>query len=266
MKTAPLALIGGQGVFTKELQDALLDGRIDLAVHSLKDLPTITPDSLTLAAIPPREDARDALVLPIGSDIASPSLAALPMNVTVGTSSLRRAAQLKYIRPDVQIKELRGNVDTRLRRLDEGGYDAIILAAAGLKRLNLGARISLALNPLEMLPAIGQGALGLECRTADATTRDLLSPLDDLQTHAACVAERSLLRHLGGGCQLPIAGHALVFREVLHLQGLVANTIGTRVLRASCEGSLAEAANLGETLARDLLAQGAQAFITPAIL
>jgi len=263
LKTAPLSLIGGQGVFTKELQDALLDERIDLAVHSLKDLPTITPEALTLAAIPPREDARDALVLPTGSDIAMPSLAALPPNATIGTSSMRRAAQLKYVRPDIHIKELRGNVDTRLRRLDEGEYDAIILAAAGLNRLGLSARISLALNPLEMLPAIGQGALGLECRASDTATRDLLSALDDVQTHQACIAERSLLRHLGGGCQLPIAGHALVFRDMLYVQGLVANPLGTRVLRASCEGSLSDAARLGETLAHDLLAQGAQALITP---
>lgn len=278
LKTAPLSLIGGQGVFTKEIQDALLDERIDLAVHSLKDLPTVTPEALTLAAIPAREDARDALVLPLtsplvsplisstGNNIAASSLAALPQGAMVGTSSMRRAAQLKYVRPDIRIKELRGNVDTRLRLLDEGQYDAIILAAAGLNRLGLSARISLALNPLEMLPAIGQGALGLECRASDTTTRDLLTALDDVQTHAACIAERALLRHLGGGCQLPIAGHALVFREMLHLQGLVANPSGTRVLRSSCEGTLADAARLGETLAHDLLAQGAQAFITSAIL
>ncbi len=266
LKTAPLALIGGQGVFTKELEEALLERRIDVAVHSLKDLPTVTPKDLTIAAFPTREDARDALVLPTNHTFDAPSLATLPRAASVGTSSLRRAAQLLYVRPDLQIKELRGNVDTRLRKLDAGEYDAIILAAAGLRRLGLSERISSYLTPIEMLPAIGQGALGLECRADDERTINLLSPLDDARTRAACIAERSLLRTLGGGCQLPIAGHALVYLDVLHLQGLVANTSGTHVVRSSSEGALQDAARIGETLARDLLIQGAEGLLSPAIL
>ncbi|HEX7957933.1 MAG TPA: hydroxymethylbilane synthase, partial [Pyrinomonadaceae bacterium] len=199
----PLSTIGGQGAFTKELEVALLDGRVDVAVHSLKDLPTVTPEGLAITATPEREDPRDALVLRAGAVSEGASLRNLAPGAVVGTSSLRRIAQLKHLRPDVRVKDLRGNVDTRLRKLDEGAYDALILASAGLRRLGLGARISAAVEPAEMLPAVGQGALGVETRADDRETNALVARLDDRRTRAAVLAERALLRSLGGGCQVP---------------------------------------------------------------
>jgi hydroxymethylbilane synthase len=258
LKSAPLAVIGGQGVFTKELEDALLENRIDIAVHSLKDLPSRLPDALHLAAITEREDARDALVLPLDKDSANfNSLRDLPQGATVGTSSPRRLSQLKHLRPNLHVRELRGNVDTRLRKLDTSEYDAIILAAAGLRRLNLKSRISFAIPTDEMLPAIGQAALGLETRADDMATRSRVEALKHPPTHAACTSERALLRHLGGGCQFPIAGYAQVNGTDLHLRGLVADPTGTTIIRDELHGAADEAELIGEQLAARLLRQGA---------
>jgi hydroxymethylbilane synthase len=253
----PLSTIGGQGAFTKELEVALLDRRVDVAVHSLKDLPTITPEGLSITATPEREDARDALVLRAGSAAQTDSLKGLAEGAVVGTSSLRRIAQLKHLRPDVQIKDLRGNVDTRLRKLDEGEYDALILASAGLRRLGLGERINVAIEPGEMLPAVGQGSLGIETRADDRQTNALVTRLDDPRTRAAVLAERALLRSLGGGCQVPIAAHATVEGGRLSLDGLVATLDGTKVLRESLDGDATDAALVGEELAARLLERGA---------
>jgi hydroxymethylbilane synthase len=262
MKDAPLAVIGGKGVFTKELEEALLDNRIDLAVHSLKDLPTILPGGLCIAAITEREDTRDALVLRAGLSLNSPSLKNLPGASVVGTSSLRRLAQLKHLRPDIGIKDLRGNVDTRLRKLDAGDYDAVILAAAGLRRLGLAHRISASISTEEMLPAVGQGALAIETRAQDSRTLKLVAPLDHVATRAACTAERALLRSLGGGCQLPIAGHAVVAENHLRLEGLVAGLSGEVIIRDALEGEAAEARKLGEVLGEQLLKRGAASLLS----
>ena len=199
VKTQPLGQIGGQGLFTKELQRALLDGQIDLAVHSLKDLPTAPVDGLSLAAVPPRESTADVLVSNIVKQIEQ-----LPPSARIGTGSLRRKAQLLHLRPDLQVEEIRGNVDTRLRKLDEGQYDAIVLAEAGLRRLGLAERIVQVIPRSLMLPAVGQGALGIEARADDAATCNLLAPLDDAATHQAVLAERSLLLTLRGGCLAPV--------------------------------------------------------------
>jgi hydroxymethylbilane synthase len=251
----PLTVIGGKGVFTKELEEALLDGRIDLAVHSLKDLPTILPDGLALSAITEREDPRDALILRTGLQIESPTIVDLPEKAIVGTSSQRRMAQLRTLRHDVLIKDLRGNVDTRLRKLDEGQYDAIILASAGLRRLGWAERISSALSINEMLPAVGQGALGLETRENDSETIEIIQPLNHEQTNIACKAERAFLRGLGGGCQLPIAGHAVVNNETVFLRGLLSDETFTEIKRGEIEGNINEAEQIGETLANQLLGQ-----------
>jgi hydroxymethylbilane synthase len=263
LKTAPLSIIGGQGVFTKELEQALLARRIDLAVHSLKDLPTVLPDALALAAIPQREDARDCLVLPQtferhASDL---SITTLPHGARVGTSSPRRAAQLRYLRSDLIVKELRGNVDTRLRKLDEGEYDAIILAVAGLKRLGLDDRISVPIATSEMLPAVAQGALGIEICADDEETHELLTPLDDERTRAECTAERALLRGLGGGCQLPIAAHAELLFDVLRLEASVATPDGKRSIRESLEEDKNAPRELGEQLAMLLIERGATSLL-----
>ncbi|HEV2859657.1 MAG TPA: hydroxymethylbilane synthase [Pyrinomonadaceae bacterium] len=264
MRDVPLAVIGGQGAFTKELETALLERRVDIAVHSLKDLPTIVPEGLSIAAVPAREDPRDALVLKAGTDAGGASLSRLPEGATVGTSSLRRIAQLRHLRPDVQIKDLRGNVDTRLRKLDEGGYDALILASAGLRRLGLAARISAPVEPAEMLPAVGQGALGVETRADDEAAGALVSRLDHAPTRAAVVAERALLRHLGGGCQVPIAAHATVEGDRLILDGLVAALDGGRLIRDRLESATADAASAGERLAARLNERGASSLLARA--
>ncbi|HWS99878.1 MAG TPA: hydroxymethylbilane synthase [Pyrinomonadaceae bacterium] len=259
LKDAPLTVIGGKGVFTKELEEALLDGRIDLAVHSLKDLPTVLPGGLRIAAITEREDARDALVLRAGFEVERPSIETLPRGATVGTSSPRRVAQLKHLRPDLNVRELRGNVDTRLRKLDAGDYDAIILASAGLRRLGLAERISAPVETEEMLPAVGQGALGIETRDADEETVSMAATVNDERTRAACTAERALLRELGGGCQLPIAAHAVMVGEGrLRLNGLVAVPSGETVIRDSVEGAAADAEQLGLELALRLRERGAE--------
>lgn len=252
----PLSVIGGKGVFTKELEDALLDERIDVAVHSLKDLPTMVPGELIIAAICKRDDPRDALVLRSQKQ-ALASLQALPNGATVGTSSPRRLAQLKHLRRDLVIRELRGNVDTRLRKLDEGQYDALILACAGLRRLGLDNRISAPLPASEMLPAVGQGALGIETRADDKDTLEAVSKLDHKFTRLACTAERALLRSLGGGCQLPIAAYAVVREKKIRLDGLVAERQGNRIIRDRIVGGLNEAEEIGKRLAEQLLNQGA---------
>jgi hydroxymethylbilane synthase len=259
MLDVPLAVIGGKGVFTKELEEALLAEEIDLAVHSLKDLPTTLPDNLAISAVTEREDARDALILREGAaDAEEASLRGLPPQAIVGTSSLRRQAQLKHLRPDVSIKDLRGNVDTRLRKLDEGGYDAIILASAGLRRLGFERRINASLAHAEMLPAVGQGALGIETRANDARTNALVSLLEHAPTRAACTAERALLFALGGGCQVPIAAHAFMEDGKIRLDALVAALDGRRVIRDGLEDDAAHAARAGETLAGRLRASGAE--------
>jgi hydroxymethylbilane synthase len=257
----PLAVIGGQGAFTKELEQALLDRRIDIAVHSLKDLPTVIPEGLAIAAVTEREDPRDALVLREGEGAGVASLRDVPKGATVGTSSQRRVAQLKHLRPDVVLKDVRGNVDTRLRKLDAGWYDALILASAGLRRLDLAHRISAALGVEEMLPAVGQGALGVETRD-DGEAARLVAWLDHWPTRVACMAERALLRRLGGGCQVPIAAHGTVLEGgVLRLEGLVAALDGAEVIRDSIEAD-AEPDQLGEALAARLLERGAASLLT----
>jgi hydroxymethylbilane synthase len=266
LKDAPLSIIGGKGVFTREIEEALLDGRIDLAVHSLKDLPTILPAGLTIAAITEREDARDALVLRAGMSLAHPSIQSLPEGTVVGTSSLRRLAQLKHLRTDLDMTDLRGNVDTRLRKLDAGDYDAVILAAAGLRRLGFAERISAPITTAEMLPAVSQGALGLETRDGDARIIERLAPLDHAPTRLACTAERAMLRGLGGGCQLPIAAYGEVIGDRLRLEGLTAALSGEIVIREALEGAASDAAQLGETLAARLLERGAVSLLDGLIM
>src|SRR5436190_17488395 len=256
IKSDPLSVIGGKGVFTKELEDALLDGRIDLAVHSLKDLPTTLPEGLSISSIGKRSDPRDALVLKEPRDISS--LRDLPPGAVIGTSSPRRLAQLKSLRPDLDVKDLRGNVDTRLRKLDEGEYDALLLASAGLIRLGLENRISLAIATDEMLPAVGQGAIAIETRAGDEFTTDKVSQLNHEATRIACLAERALLRTLGGGCQLPIAAYATVREKRIKLDGLVADPQGQRIVRDRISGGLEEAEQLGTQLGERLLDQGAK--------
>jgi hydroxymethylbilane synthase len=256
VKNDPLSVIGGKGVFTKELEDALLDGRIDIAVHSLKDLPTILPDGLSIAAICEREDARDALVLRAG--VQNGSLLHLPEGAVVGTSSQRRLAQLKALRSDVVVRDLRGNVDTRIRKLDEGQYDAVILASAGLVRLGLQQRISARIAVREMLPAVGQGAIAIETRSKNEFAVQSAAQLDHRETRLACFAERAFLRSLGGGCQLPIAAHGVLDGDVLTLDGLVAKPDGSAILRGSLSGPPNDAETLGFQLADDLIARGAR--------
>ena len=258
VKSDPLSVIGGKGVFTKELEDALLDGRIDLAVHSLKDLPTILPDDLFISAICEREDARDALVMRSDLRVEDGSLVNLPDGAVVGTSSQRRLAQLKALRSDVLVKDLRGNVDTRIRKLDEGQYDAVILASAGLVRLGLESRISARVAVSEMLPAVGQGAIAIETRADNVLAVETTSKLDHRETRLACLAERAFLRGLGGGCQLPIAAHATIDGDALSLHGLVAKPDGSEIWRDSLSGNLENAEQLGSTLATKLLERGAR--------
>ncbi len=244
---APLAQIGGQGLFTREIEAALIAGKIDLAVHSLKDVPTEIPPGLTLAAICEREDARDVLVTRHHC-----ALRDLPHGARIGTSSLRRAAQLRTYRADFQIVNLRGNVDTRLRKSETDAYDAIVLAAAGLIRLGHTNRIAEFLSPDVMLPAPGQGALAVQIRADDADTRALVTPLDHAPTRAAIEAERAFLRALGGGCQVPLAAFAQVSGDALHLRGLIASEDGTRVVRGQVQSAVSDAESLGKKLAHEL--------------
>jgi len=253
---SPLALIGGKGLFIKELEVALLDGRADIAVHSMKDVPMEFPEGLGLAAICEREDCRDAFV---SNDYAE--LDALPTGAVVGSSSLRRQCQLRARRPDLVIHDLRGNVNTRLRKLDAGEYQAIILASAGLIRLGMVERIRQYLPVDVSLPAGGQGAVGVECRTDDAATQAVLQCLHHAPTALCVSAERAMNRRLQGGCQVPIAALARINGDQLHLQGLVGTVDGQHILRGEISGTTHLAEELGEILAEDLLRQGAAAIL-----
>ncbi|HMC13313.1 MAG TPA: hydroxymethylbilane synthase, partial [Gallionellaceae bacterium] len=247
-----LSKIGGKGLFVKELETALEDGSADLAVHSLKDVPMNLPEGFVLAAIGEREDPRDAFV-----SNKFEKLASLPAGSTVGTSSLRRESQLRARFPHLKIEPLRGNVQTRLRKLDEGQYAAIILAAAGLKRLGLGSRIRALITSEDSLPAVGQGALGIECRADRADVIALLQPLHHPDTAACVLAERALSRSLGGSCQVPLGGFAEVQGGKLRMRGFVATPDGSRLLRAERTGNASDPEALGNAVARDLLSQGA---------
>jgi hydroxymethylbilane synthase len=246
-----LAHIGGQGVFTKEIQRALLDGWVDVAVHSLKDLPTFPVEGLALGAVPVRGPTADVLVSPAGVRFDD-----LPVGAKVATGSLRRRAQVKHRRPDVELVDIRGNVETRLKKLRDYGYDGLILARAGLDRLGLDVA-SEVLDPAWMLPAVGQGALGLECRAADTPTLTLLAPLNDPATHQAVTAERSLLYHLGGGCQVPIGAAAAVAGDRLTLRGAVLAPDGSRRIEGMLAGPAGDAETVGRRLAERLNADGA---------
>lgn len=255
--------IGARGVFTKEIQRALLNDDVDLAVHSLKDLPTEPVEGLMLAAVPERESPADVLVVRSEGRAArgEVELAALPPGARVGTGSLRRQAQLRHARPDLQPLDVRGNVDTRLRKLDDGQFDALVLAEAGLRRLGLTDRISQRLPFEVMLPAVGQGALGIECRTNDQTTREAVAALNHSETHAAVIAERSLLEHLRGGCMAPVGALARLAGGTLQLSAVVLSADGVQRLAVSMNGSAEDAASLGVQAAEALLAQGAEKLI-----
>lgn len=249
----PLAKVGGKGLFVKEIEDALLDGRADLAVHSMKDVPTELPAGLHLAAICEREDPRDAWFSKAGT-----SLRDLPEGARVGTSSLRRQTQLRALRPDLLFENLRGNVDTRLRKLEEGQYDAIVLAAAGVKRLGFADRVTEYLPAEVTLPAVGQGAVGIECRQADPRINALIEPLKHGPTWTAVLAERAFLATLQGGCQVPIASFAELRDGQVHLRGLVGSLDGQTLIRGSRQGSPVDAESLGIDLAEELLDRGAR--------
>lgn len=247
----PLADVGGKGLFVKEIEDALLHGDAEVAVHSMKDLPAVLAPGLVLAAVPQREDPRDALCSPRWK-----TLAALPEGARVGTSSLRRSAQLKALRPDLQMEMVRGNVETRLRKASEG-LDAVVLAYAGLRRLGLAEHATYVFPPEEMLPAVAQGALALEARADDAPTLKRLAALEDPETRVRIEAERGFLARIEGGCQVPIAGHATLAGGKVTLRALVASLDGARVIRGERTGAYAEARALGESLAEELLSRGA---------
>jgi hydroxymethylbilane synthase len=251
-----LAAIGGKGLFIKELEVALEERRADLAVHSMKDLPGELPDELTIGAVLERADARDALLSASGATLDD-----LPHGARIGTSSLRRQAQLLAARPDLRIEVLRGNVDTRLRRLDAGEMDAIVLACAGLIRLGLESRITARLDPRVSLPAVAQGVIGIECRRADTRTRNLVAVLNHQDTQIAAAAERAFAHRLGGSCQSPIAAHARLEGKHLILDGLVAEPDGSRLLRDTLSGSVDDPAALGRQLAERILAAGAGALL-----
>jgi hydroxymethylbilane synthase len=247
----PLAKVGGKGLFVKEIEDALLSNRIDLAVHSMKDVPTDLPEGLEIVCITKREDARDAFL-----SLKYARFEDLPKGAKVGTSSLRRQTQLLGIRPDLSIGQLRGNLDTRIRKMEDGQYDAIILAAAGLRRLGWDGKIRQYL-PAEMsIPAIGQGALGIEIRSDDARTREAVSFLDDRETSLAVRAERGFLKRLEGGCQVPIAAHGRVEGNEVRLVGLVGRPDGSEILRAERSGPVAAPEGVGVALAEELLSRG----------
>ena len=253
IQDVPLAKVGGKGLFVKEIEEALLRREIDLAVHSMKDMLAVLPDGLRIVCIPEREDPRDALLTR-----DEKTLDALPMGARLGTSSLRRQSQLLHARPDLHIQMLRGNVDTRIRKLQEGHFDAIVLAASGLKRLGWESHISEFLSVNVSLPAIGQGALGIEGREDDGFVRNLMSRLEHRPTRVTVTAERALLKRLEGGCQVPIAGHAVLDGECLTLDGLVASLDGKCYVRYSLSGSMSEAESIGTKVAEELLERGAQ--------
>jgi hydroxymethylbilane synthase len=250
---SPLAKIGGKGLFVKELEQGMLAGQADIAVHSMKDVPAELPHGLEIGAILEREDPRDAFV---SNRFAT--LAGLPQGARVGTSSLRRQCQLRAVRPDLEILDLRGNVNTRLAKLDAGDYDAIVLASAGLKRLGMAERITRALQPEDMLPAIAQGVIGIECRSDDATVKALIEPLNHAETGLRTQAERAMNAALAGGCQAPVAGFSIITGDSIALRGLVGWPNGSAIIRGEISGPAAEAAVLGEQLAQELLERGAR--------
>jgi len=253
----PLAKVGGKGLFVKELEVAMLENRADIAVHSMKDVPVDFPEGLGLSVICEREDPRDAFVSNTYTCIEQ-----LPLNAIVGTCSLRRKSQLLELRPDIVVKDLRGNVNTRLRKLDNGEYDAIILAAAGLMRLEMHDRIASFIEPEVSLPAVGQGAVGIECRLDDAQTIQLLAPLSDQETTYRVTAERAMNLALEGGCQVPIGSFALINDDQLFLRGLVGSIDGNKIIRKEISGHVNQAQELGETLAKTLLAAGAKEILS----
>ncbi|ABV85701.1 hydroxymethylbilane synthase [Shewanella pealeana] len=252
----PLAKVGGKGLFVKELEVAMLEGLADIAVHSMKDVPVDFPEGLGLEVICEREDPRDAFVSNTYKTIED-----LPQGAVVGTSSLRRQCQIRAARPDLVIKDLRGNVGTRLAKLDAGNYDAIILAAAGLKRLKLEERIASFISAEQSLPANGQGAVGIECRTDDARVKALLAPLEHAETRMRVTAERAMNTRLEGGCQVPIGAYAEIDGDTLSLRGLVGNPDGSQIITASSSGSTADAEKLGVALAEELLSKGAKTIL-----
>jgi len=253
---SPLAKIGGKGLFVKELEQSMLRNESDIAVHSMKDVPVELPQGLYIPTILEREDPRDAFV---SNDYES--LESLPHGATVGTSSLRRRCQIAEIRPDLDIQELRGNVNTRLAKLDQGDYHAIILASAGLKRLGMQARIRDVLTPQIMLPAIAQGAIGVECRLGDVDVEALLAPLNDENTHTRVKAERAMNARLQGGCQVPIGGYAEIEHGVIVIRGLVGRPDGSEIVHGVISGRPEDAEELGDVLGQDLLSRGAGAIL-----
>jgi hydroxymethylbilane synthase len=259
----PLAKVGGKGLFVKEIEEALLRGEADLAVHSMKDVPTDFPEGLHLAVICEREDPHDAFISRVeNGQFAIGCFKDLPQGASVGTSSLRRSCQLLNVRPDLRIMQLRGNLDTRLRKLDEKEFDVIILAAAGVKRLGWAERITQILAPEISLPAIGQGAIGIECRTGDSFINRLVSPLNHHETSVCVRAERACLKRLEGGCQVPIAAHGRINGGKIAIDGLVGSVSGDRLVRSHFEGRPEEYESLGKTLAEDLLSKGADKILT----
>jgi len=253
MQQAPLTQIGGKGIFIKELEEALLEESIDLAVHSVKDIPTDTPSRLMFPAVCRRDDVRDCLV---GSTLAN-----LRQGARVGTSSLRRQAQLLHIRPDLDMRDLRGNVDTRLRKVESGEYEAVLLAKAGLDRLGVSQRVSEILSPDVCMPAAGQGAIAVECRLKDTETADILAPLDDAETRTAIIAERALLAALQGGCQVPLGAWARIERGELVLEACVCSVDGAQYVKQRATAPPDQAAALGEHMARLLIEAGAQSIL-----
>jgi hydroxymethylbilane synthase len=253
MQQAPLTQIGGKGIFIKELEDALLEETIDVAVHSVKDVPTDIPSRLMFPAVCRRDDVRDCLV---GSTLAN-----LRHGARVGTSSLRRQAQFRHLRPDLDLRDLRGNVDTRLRKVESGEYEAIVLAKAGLDRLGLSQRISEVLSPEVCLPAVGQGAIAVECRLKDTEAADLLAPLDDAESRTAILAERALLAALRGGCQVPLGAWARIERGELLLDACVCSVDGSQYVKQRATAPPEQAAQLGEHMARLLIEAGAQSIL-----
>ena len=254
----PLAKVGGKGLFVKEIEEALLRGEADIAVHSMKDVPTEFPEGLHLAVICKREDPRDAFIAQIRNQQSKiNNFGSLHKGAVIGTSSLRRSCQLLHIRPDLKIAQLRGNLGTRIQKLDEGQFDAIILAAAGVKRLGWADRITEILSPEMSLPAIGQGAIGIECRI-DSEINDLIASLNDSETSICVRAERAFLGRLEGGCQVPIAAYARIESQVLTMEGLVGNLAGDIIIKEHMEGLPADADSIGLALAEKLLSRGAK--------
>lgn len=253
LQMSPLSQIGGKGIFVKELEEALLEEKIDLAVHSVKDVPTDTPSRLMFPAVCRREDVRDCLVGANGA-----TLATLRQGARIGTGSLRRQAQLRHIRPDLDVRDLRGNVDTRLRKVESGEYEAVMLAKAGLDRLGWNARITETMAPETFLPAVGQGAVAVECRLRDTEAAEMVAGLDDAETRTAIIAERSLLAALHGGCQVPLGAWARIERGELVMEACVCSVDGLQYVKQRATSAPEQAAELGGQMANLLVEAGAQ--------